>query len=63
MIELSEEQVEKFKTDGFVILEGVLSDKDISAVRSRFEPLFSGTFEPGCSRTNGTGARDATVTR
>ncbi|MGE0210984.1 MAG: phytanoyl-CoA dioxygenase family protein [Parvibaculaceae bacterium] len=47
MIELTSDQRDRFDQDGFVIVEGVLSPDEVEAVRSRFEPLFSGRFETG----------------
>ena len=47
MIELSEQQIETFNRDGFVVLEEVLSAEDIARARERFGPLFRGEFETG----------------
>jgi len=46
-IKLTQAQREKFKADGFIVVESVLNDKQIDAARARFEPLFRGEFETG----------------
>jgi len=43
----TQHQHDAFEKDGFVIVEGVLSGKEIDAARTRFEPLFRGEFETG----------------
>lgn len=47
MISLSQEDIEKFNRDGFVIVAKVVDSATIKAARNRFEPLFSGKFETG----------------
>ena len=47
MIELSNDHIDAFTRDGFVIVENALDAKDIAAAQARFEPLFSGEFETG----------------
>jgi hypothetical protein len=47
MIEITQDRVDAFGRDGFVIIPNVLSPEEIGRARARFEPLFSGTFETG----------------
>jgi ectoine hydroxylase-related dioxygenase (phytanoyl-CoA dioxygenase family) len=45
---LSEEQVESFHADGFLIVEeGFISDATVELLRQRFDALFAGEFETG----------------
>ena len=45
---LSDEQVEAFRRDGFLIIEeGFLSDSAIEALRERFDRLFAGEYATG----------------
>lgn len=46
-IQLTAGQVESFHQDGFVIVEKVLDQDTVEAVRARFESLFRGEFETG----------------
>jgi ectoine hydroxylase-related dioxygenase (phytanoyl-CoA dioxygenase family) len=44
----SEDQLESFRRDGFVVVEeGFIGEDDIAALRERFEPLFAGTYATG----------------
>lgn len=47
MITLTQQHVDTFDRDGFVIIENVLAPAQIDAARSRFEPMFSGKFQTG----------------
>jgi ectoine hydroxylase-related dioxygenase (phytanoyl-CoA dioxygenase family) len=47
MLKVTQNQLDSFGRDGFVILEGALDAAGIEAARSRFEPLFSGKFQTG----------------
>lgn len=47
VIELSNDHIDTFRRDGFVIIEDALSAGVIAAARTRFEPLFRGEFETG----------------
>jgi ectoine hydroxylase-related dioxygenase (phytanoyl-CoA dioxygenase family) len=47
MVSISPSQVEQFQSDGFLILESLLSAQEVERARSRFEPLFRGEFETG----------------
>lgn len=48
MIELSQQQVEQFRRDGFLIVEKLVEADVADAIRERFEPLFvNGEFETG----------------
>lgn len=46
-IELSEQQRDQFNSDGFVVIESVLTTKLIESARDRFEKLFAGVYETG----------------
>jgi ectoine hydroxylase-related dioxygenase (phytanoyl-CoA dioxygenase family) len=43
----SAEQLEQFERDGFVIVEGLIDDNTVAALRERFEPLFAGRYATG----------------
>ena len=44
----SDEQLESFRRDGFVIVEeGYVDDATVERLRERFEPLFDGSYETG----------------
>jgi ectoine hydroxylase-related dioxygenase (phytanoyl-CoA dioxygenase family) len=44
----SEDQLESFHRDGFVIVEeGFVDDRTVEQLRERFEPLFEGRYETG----------------
>jgi ectoine hydroxylase-related dioxygenase (phytanoyl-CoA dioxygenase family) len=44
----TDEQLESFRRDGFLIVEeGFIDDETIEALRKRFEPLFEGEYETG----------------
>ena len=47
MFELSASQIDRFRDDGLLIVENVLSDGDVEALRARYECLFRGEFETG----------------
>jgi ectoine hydroxylase-related dioxygenase (phytanoyl-CoA dioxygenase family) len=47
MIELSQDQIERFHEDGFLILERFLDPARAARVAARFEGLFRGEFETG----------------
>lgn len=47
MITLTDSYANAFARDGFVIIEGALSQAQVEAARTRFEPLFSGKFQTG----------------
>jgi ectoine hydroxylase-related dioxygenase (phytanoyl-CoA dioxygenase family) len=40
-------QVEQFDRDGFVIVERFVDEQAVELLRSRFEPLFAGSYETG----------------
>lgn len=44
---LSQEQLDTFERDGFLIIERFLDNDEIDAARARFAPLFRGEFETG----------------
>jgi len=44
----SDEQLDRFNRDGFVVVEGGFVDADaVALLRERFEPLFAGSYETG----------------
>ena len=49
MIEsFTDEQVESFDRDGFLIVEeGLVSPRALDLLRERYEPLFQGSYETG----------------
>ena len=47
MIELTQPQVERFRADGFLILDRLIDPADAARVAARFERLFRGEFETG----------------
>lgn len=47
MFKLTQDHIDQFDRDGFVIIHNVLTAAQVEAARARFEPLFSGTFETG----------------
>jgi len=66
MFELSADQVEQFREDGLLIVENVLSDDDVEALRARYEYLFRGEFETGVQPDEVNwqeGTSDPTLTR
>jgi 2-oxoglutarate-dependent dioxygenase len=47
MIELTQEQLDRFDEDGFLSLNKIIGHNDVDRIVSRFEPLFRGEFETG----------------
>jgi len=47
VIELTQPQVERFRADGFLILDRLIDPADAARVAARFERLFRGEFETG----------------
>jgi hypothetical protein len=47
MITLTQDHIDRFDRDGFVVIENVLTPAQIDGARSRFEPMFSGKFQTG----------------
>src|SRR5437868_13513250 len=43
----TDEQLERFAHDGFVILDGFVDDETVGRLRGRFEALFAGRYESG----------------
>jgi len=43
----SAEQLEQFARDGFVIVDGLIDNDTVAALRGRFEPLFAGRYATG----------------
>ena len=46
-MQLSQDQLQTFARDGFVIVTGLLAPAEVEALRARFEPLFNGEFDTG----------------
>ena len=59
MVELTAAQVERFREDGFLVLDRFLEPAAIVPARCRFEKLFRGEFETGLYPTSGTGRKAA----
>lgn len=47
MIELDKHHIEQFTTNGFVVIDDVLSNTEATAAKAQFEKLFAGKFETG----------------
>jgi ectoine hydroxylase-related dioxygenase (phytanoyl-CoA dioxygenase family) len=47
MFAVTPEQIEQFREDGFLIVENLIDDETIEALRARYERLFRGEFETG----------------
>jgi len=47
MISLTQDGIDVFERDGFVVVENALAEDEVERARARFEPLFSGRFETG----------------
>ena len=47
MTELTQPQIERFRADGFLVLERLVDPADAARVGARFERLFRGEFETG----------------
>jgi hypothetical protein len=47
MTRITQEQIDRFRQDGFLILDRFLSAEEVERARSRFEPMFRGEFETG----------------
>lgn len=45
--DLTEDQVARFRADGFLIVDRLIAPDAIDGLRARFEPLFRGSFETG----------------
>ena len=45
--ELTSAQIDQFNEDGFVIVDKLIDDETIEALRARYEKLFRGEFETG----------------
>lgn len=46
-LQISDEQVAKFREDGFLIVDRIISDEQVETLRQRFDALFAGEFETG----------------
>ena len=45
--ELTSAQIDQFNEDGFVIVDKLIDDETVEALRARYEKLFRGEFETG----------------
>ena len=48
---LTNDQIEQFRIDGFLIVENLVDEKTIAQLHTRFDRLFQGDFEPGLGPT------------
>lgn len=46
-IQLSDEQIQQFQTNGFLVIENLIDADTVQRVSDRIEPLFHGKFETG----------------
>ena len=46
-MELSSEQIARFREDGFMSVDGLLDEKGVASVRNAFDALFRSEFERG----------------
>jgi len=46
-IEISEEQIETFNQDGFIVVDRIISDEAVEQLRERYDLLFKGEWETG----------------
>ena len=47
MIDLTDDQIAKFRADGFLIVDRLIDPVDADRVAARYEPMFRGEFETG----------------
>jgi len=45
--EITDEQIESFNNDGFVVVGRIISDENVALLRERLDVLFSGEYETG----------------
>ncbi|MFL2583285.1 MAG: phytanoyl-CoA dioxygenase family protein [Gammaproteobacteria bacterium] len=45
--EITEEQIQAFNEDGFVVVDRIISDENVALLRERLDVLFSGEYETG----------------
>ena len=46
-LNLSQEDIKKFKTDGYLIIENFIDSHFVAKIKARFNPIFKGRFETG----------------
>lgn len=46
-VQLTQEQISRFKDDGFLVIENLIDAELVTRLRDRIEPLFAGNFETG----------------
>ena len=46
-LEISEQQIETFKRDGFIVVPRIIDDDEVALLRERFDLLFKGKWETG----------------
>jgi len=44
---LTNDQIEQFKVDGFLVVNNLVDEKTITQLHTRFDRLFQGDFETG----------------
>jgi len=47
MFELTQEQIDRYNEDGFLIVDRLIDDDTVEALRERYERMFRGEFETG----------------
>ena len=45
--EITDEQIESFSSDGFVVVDRIISDENVALLRERLDVLFSDEYETG----------------
>lgn len=49
MFKLTQDQIERFREDGFLVVERLIDTETVAELKTRFESLFRGEFETGIS--------------
>ena len=49
MFKLTQQQIEQFENDGFIIVDKLTNDDTVATLRAAFDRLFSGEFQTGIS--------------
>ena len=54
---IGEDEIARFRRDGFLVVERILSEERIAALRERFPLLLQAASTPASTRTSGTGVK------
>lgn len=46
-LEITDQQVEDFKRDGFITVDKIIDDDEVALLRERYDLLFKGKFDTG----------------